>query len=148
MRQWAEGLEACVRFTQTGWESHVIYHADNFLPVRIVAGSAETFANRAFIREVTARQRFVDDDDLCFVGQVIGVEETTCQQPYAVRLEITCIDRLKVDFGPLTGLRFRLAFDFEAATAVKPESRLRVGQRDVLHARQRAQTFFELLIEG
>jgi len=76
LRQRLKRLKARVRFAQVRGESHIVYHADDFLPVSVGGiRAADAFANRAFVRPEASRRRFIDDGDRGAVG---GVSRSEC----------------------------------------------------------------------
>src|SRR5262249_24741529 len=131
-------------------QSHVsdtVDHADDLAPDRLTIAAVERHApaDRVLIRQVSARQRFADDNDRRRVAAVTFHENSAFAQLNALSLEIAGADAARAGCALLAGGGRRLPFDFEPDVFLHPAQGHRIDRARSLNARERAQTFKKLL---
>src|SRR5262245_10964280 len=131
--------------------THVANDTDNLPPFRIAgilirADVRDVFADRVFIREVTAGERFVDDGRADGASTAVLFSEVAAfQQGNADRLKVLRGDAAVAGVRFLTGLRSGAALDSKITDNVAAAERHRRDERGALNAGQAAESFERLI---
>src|SRR5262249_43038684 len=121
-------------------------YADDLTPA-VRASVAYALADRVFVREMPARGRLADDDDIGRVLVVTFGELTPRNEPYAHRAEIVRTHGADPRHRPLIGLWLWTAFNQKSGVSVVAQERKRRNRRGRLHAGQRLNAFQKLAVE-
>src|SRR5262245_65974777 len=91
----------------------------------------DALAERVFIREILPRQRFVDNDDVALLADLLfGEESPACSRDLQRTEEVLIGDTKACSGHPLTGRRLRTTFDLkDGLCAQSEEGRMVDGAR-------------------